>query len=49
MVKFKEDKENQNIKQRYICGTRASVFRVRSTIKPEACKIKRITKDPRTY
>lgn len=48
MVKFKADKED-NIQQRYVDSSRGSVFRVRSMINPEFCKIKRISTDLRTY
>jgi len=47
MIKFKKD--NNDKSQRYIVGSRGNLLKVRSTIKPEKCLIKRITKDMRTY
>lgn len=47
MVKFK--KNSDDLFQRYVVGSRGNLLKVKSTIKPEECKIKRMTKDMRTY
>lgn len=49
MVKFKEDRDESKVVQRYVEACRGSVYRVRSTIKPELCGVVRKTEELKTY
>jgi hypothetical protein len=49
MVKFKLDRENEQVTQRYVEACRGTVLKVRSMINPEFCKVVRKTKELKTY
>lgn len=48
-VKFKMDKEEQKVCQRYVSCCRGVNFRVRSMICPELTKAVRVTSEPKSY
>lgn len=42
-VKFKPERENEKIAQRFVSATRSSVFKVRSLAVPELTRVKLLT------
>lgn len=48
-VKFKLERENEKIAQRFVSSTRSSIFKVRSLAVPELTKVKLLTEEPRSY
>jgi hypothetical protein len=48
-VKFKLERENEHIAQRYVAATRSSICKVRSMVVPELTKVRLLTDDLRSY
>ena len=49
MVKFKVERDENNVMQRYIAASKGNNYRVRSMINPAFCQIVRKTKSLYTY
>jgi hypothetical protein len=48
-VKFKPERENERVPQRYVAATRSAICKVRSMVVPELTKVRLLTEDLRSY